>query len=225
MAPQSTAKSPAKWDPLTPLLVRASNLACNVPIHTVITVSLLAVFSYVHLLSDIHISQSTRGLGIANLRDKRFVVGEKTKWNWEETGVDTTPAGYEVCITIQRIETGVDRQQNSRKAVIVTLEFPEDYAENAPAISVPAFANAVALESPRQGSFPYAVPQNHLKAFLESVMQIPVDSARPEHRSEKWVVTVGNENRNKYNGAWYGFLFEKLDDLWDLLEVRKFNNS
>lgn len=77
-----------KWEPITPLLTRASSIACHVPIHTVITVSMLAVFSYVHVLSDFQLARGGRALGLSGLREKQFVVSEQTQWNWAEVDVN-----------------------------------------------------------------------------------------------------------------------------------------
>jgi hypothetical protein len=99
-ATASVSKAVRKWEPITPLLARASSIACHVPIHTVITISLLAVFSYVHVLSDFQLARGSRALGLSGLREKQFVVSQQTQWHWSEVDVNESVENAKVRISI-----------------------------------------------------------------------------------------------------------------------------
>ena len=201
-----------------PVLFSIAKKACTHPIHTIVSVAILASYSYIGVLDKglLESSGGDRAPGTVDFStllagSKRLYVGQETGWKWEPE--------------VAPIET-----QAQRELALVTLVFPESSDDNSAPANQVAPDNYTAKLLPSSSSsfstishdttLAFSVPFAEAPDFLLAIQEItaPDDASDAQgsdddgsREEKKWIMKAarngpGNTGvRNWFRDSWTSF--------------------
>lgn len=227
-----SASEPKKTSPgwfdrhVSHILLTVAKKACTHPIHTIVTIAVLASYSYLGVLDkgllESGIEEATGRVDFHTLLagSKRLRIGEETSWQWEAE------------------ESRADKhKQTALELALVTLVFPESSTINSAPSQQAVSSNVSAELLPSSSSsfstlshdtsLAFSIPYTEAADFLVAMKEIsaPADAAQPQgsiqegtREEKKWLMKASKNGhapgglRNWFGESWTSFV--------DLLKVR-----
>ncbi len=207
----------------SPILLSVAKKACTHPIHTIVTITALASYSYLGVLDTGLLDRTDKAPGRVDLEtllagSMRLRLGSETSWKWEA----------------ERVQDG---RTATQELALVTLVFPgSSDMQSAPSqLAIPGNLSANLLPSSSSSfstmshdvSLAYSVPYAETADFLMAMQEIPVpEDAAETHAStedgaverKKWIMKAAKSGnapgglRSWARESWISFV--------DLLKVR-----
>nr|ABG00048.1 HMG CoA reductase [Epichloe festucae var. lolii] len=202
---------------LSPLLQFLAKVACSHPIHTVVTIAVLASTSYVGLIQD-SLFEGPARLGKADWSSlvdgsRDLIASADTKWQWSKVEQDSASV------------------KNSTHLALLTFVFPDtlssESASSAPRSHVvptpqnlsitpiPATENSFTTYT-QDSILAYSIPYTQAPEFISAAQEIPDEDAEEittQHGREKkkWIMKAAKVNSRSsithwLSNAWVGFI-------------------
>ncbi|KAF2265469.1 3-hydroxy-3-methylglutaryl-coenzyme A reductase [Lojkania enalia] len=207
---------------ITPLLLSIAAKACTHPIHTIVTIAVLASYSYLGVLDkgllEREADKATGSVDFSALLNgsKRLRVGEETSWKWESE---------------EFAHVGAKVEQATQDIALITLVFPDSSSINsAPSKNVvPSNISAQLLPSSSSSfstisqdtSLAFSMPYADAPDFLMAMQEIPAPEVVSESQGsdeegtreeKKWIMKAARGGgspggiRNWARESWTSFV-------------------
>ncbi|EUC45411.1 hypothetical protein COCMIDRAFT_95702 [Bipolaris oryzae ATCC 44560] len=206
---------------LFPVLLSVAKRACTHPIHTIVTIAVLASYSYLGVLDkgllESGIEDISSNVDFQSLLagSKTLRVGEETSWQWEASDARGSAAdNAQVCPTHSHLSKPHELTcPPAQELALVTLVFPSSSTlSSAPSQqSAPQNVSAQLLPSSyspfstlsHDTSLAYAMPYDEAAKFLEAMKEIPApeditQTQSPAHdgprEQKKWMMRASKHS-------------------------------
>ncbi|KAI9888730.1 MAG: 3-hydroxy-3-methylglutaryl-coenzyme A (HMG-CoA) reductase isozyme [Vezdaea aestivalis] len=204
----STSEKPSWLNrQVTPLFQSLSRRATTHPIHTIVTVALLASTSYVGLLEG---SVFDSPSAAPALGEKQLQVGEQTGWKWQSGSEGSNHENHYGLVTLVFPDSSSDHSPQ-RAPTSNSVPMPP----NVTATSLPSTANPLSSYS-QDSTLAFSVPYDQVPFFLGYVQEIPYGSTKSSvgaDEEKRWIMQSARGNTGASGGlvqwtrnAWTDFV-------------------